>query len=107
MGSFRGLGRALAPLPWQDGCGLVLGLLPGVPGGRIRALKYGIPLFVFVGGLVLSTSLSYGKAEYTKKEKKPCAYCHVTATSKELNDAGKYYKEKKTLEGYKAKEKKG
>ncbi len=65
------------------------------------------PLFVFVGGLVLSTSLSYGKAEYTKKEKKPCAYCHVTATSKELNDAGKYYKEKKTLEGYKAKEKKG
>jgi hypothetical protein len=69
-------------------------------------LKYAIPLFVFVGGLVLSSTLSYGKAEYTKKEKKPCAFCHVTATSKELNDAGKHYKEKKSLIGYQAKEKK-
>ncbi len=70
-------------------------------------LKYVLPLFVFVGGLISTTTLSYGKAEYTKKEKKACVFCHVTATSKELNDAGKYYKEKKTLEGYKPKEKKG
>ncbi len=70
-------------------------------------LKYAVPLFVFVGGLISTTTLSYGKAEYTKKEKKACVFCHVTATSKELNDAGKYYKDKKTLEGYKPKEKKG
>ena len=73
----------------------------------MRKLKYIVPLFVFVGGLVMTTTLSYGKAEYTKKEKKPCAFCHVTATSKDLNDAGKFYKEKKTLDGYKAKDKKG
>ncbi len=71
----------------------------------MKALKYAAPLLIFVGGMVLSTSLSFGKAEYTKKEKKPCAYCHVTATSKELNAAGKYYKEKKTLEGYKKEQK--
>ena len=69
-------------------------------------LKYAVPLFIFVGGLISTTALSYGKAEYTKKEKKACVFCHVKATSKELNEAGKYYKEKKTLEGYQAPEKK-
>jgi hypothetical protein len=70
-------------------------------------LKYAVPLFIFVGGLISTTALSYGKAEYTKKEKKACVFCHVKATSKELNEAGKYYKEKKSLEGYQAAEKKG
>jgi hypothetical protein len=70
-------------------------------------LKYAVPVFIFVGGLISTTALSYGKAEYTKKEKKACVFCHVKATSKELNEAGKYYKEKKSLEGYQAAEKKG
>lgn len=69
-------------------------------------LKYALPLFIFVAGLISTATLSFGKAEYTKKEKKPCAFCHVTATSKELNEAGKYYHEKKTLEGYQAPQKK-
>lgn len=71
-------------------------------------LKYAVPLFIFVGGLISTTALSYGKAEYTKKEKKACVFCHVSTSSKEapLNEAGKYYKEKKTLEGYQAKQKK-
>jgi hypothetical protein len=56
-----------------------------------------------MGGLAVTSTQSFGKAEYTKKEKKGCAVCHVTATSKDLNDAGKYYKDKKTLEGYKKK----
>lgn len=69
-------------------------------------LKFVVPGLILMGGLIIGSSLSYGKAEYTKKEKKGCAYCHVTATSKELNDAGKYYKEHNTLEGYKAPQKK-
>jgi hypothetical protein len=69
-------------------------------------LKYAVPVFIFVGGLISTTALSYGKAEYTKKEKKACVFCHVKATSKELNEAGKYYKDKKSLEGYQATEKK-
>jgi hypothetical protein len=52
-------------------------------------------------------SLANAKPEYAKKEKKGCTFCHVKMGSKELNDAGKYYKEHKhSLEGYKAEEKK-
>ena len=43
------------------------------------------------------------KPEYAKKEGKACTFCHVKMGSKELNDAGKYYKEHNhSLEGYKA-----
>ncbi|MDP2998790.1 MAG: hypothetical protein Q8N47_14990 [Bryobacterales bacterium] len=70
-------------------------------------LKFAVPVLIFVGGLISTTTMSFGKAEYTKKEKKACVFCHVKATSKELNEAGKHYKEKKTLEGYTAPEKKG
>lgn len=68
--------------------------------------KFLIPALILAGGLTVGSSLSHAKPEYTKKEKKACTFCHVTATSKELNDAGKYYKEKNTLEGYKAPQKK-
>lgn len=67
-------------------------------------MKFAIPAFVLLLGAMVGTSLSYGKAEYTKKEKKGCTYCHVKANSKELNDAGKYYKEHDhSLEGYQPK----
>jgi len=35
-------------------------------------------------------------------DKKACTYCHVDATKapKDLKDAGKYYQEHKSLEGY-------
>jgi hypothetical protein len=38
--------------------------------------------------------------EYTKKENKPCLYCHTAMGKPDLNDAGKYYKAHHTLEGY-------
>ena len=67
-------------------------------------MKFAIPAFVLLLGAVVSSSLSYGKPEYTKKEKKACTYCHVKASSKELNDAGKYYKDHDhSLEGYQPK----
>ena len=46
-----------------------------------RAIR---PFMILFAGFVMTTSLSFAKPEYTKKEKKPCATCHVTATSKEL-----------------------
>jgi hypothetical protein len=52
---------------------------------------------VLVLGLVLSSTVSFGKPEYTKKEKKGCVTCHVSAKSKDLNDTGKCYGEKKDL----------
>lgn len=51
-------------------------------------------------------ALVYAKPDFAKKEKKTCTFCHVKAGSKDLNDAGKYYKAKGTFEGYKASEKK-
>lgn len=72
-------------------------------GSHRMRLKYIVPATVLGVGMLISSTLSFAKVEYTKKEKKPCQYCHVTAKSKELNDAGKYYKEKGSLEGYQEK----
>ena len=67
-------------------------------------MKFAIPAVVLVLGAVLGSTCSYGKPEYTKKEKKACTYCHVSAKSSELNEAGKYYKDHDhSLEGYEAK----
>jgi len=70
----------------------------------MRLLKALIALSIFCGCLL---TLATAKPEYAKKEGKSCTFCHVKMGSKELNDAGKYYKEHKhSLEGYKAPEKK-
>lgn len=55
--------------------------------------------------LLLNAGFAYGKAEYTKKEKKACNYCHTSKAPKDankdnLNEAGKYYEKHKSLEGY-------
>lgn len=66
-------------------------------------MKKSLPMLIW--GLVLAvifalgTSVSFGKPEYTKKEKKGCQTCHVDAKkkAKELTDTGKCYGEKKDL----------
>lgn len=63
-----------------------------------------LKLIIAVSGLMvclaISTLVLFGKAEYTKKEKKPCITCHVKANSKELNEVGKCYKDNNhSLEG--------
>ncbi|MGE5570275.1 MAG: hypothetical protein ACM3S5_14660 [Rhodospirillales bacterium] len=67
----------------------------------MRLLKFSVPAVVLSLGFIFSATSSFATVEYTKKEKKSCTFCHVKANSPELNDAGKYYKEHKTLEGYK------
>ncbi len=67
----------------------------------MRNLKIALPAMILAGGMLVCTTATYGKAEYTKKEKKACTFCHTSATSKDLNDAGKYYQEHKSLDGYK------
>lgn len=56
-------------------------------------MRYVKLLFVFVFALIVVASLSLAKPEYSKKEGKQCAFCHVKAGSKDLNDVGKCYKE--------------
>ncbi len=70
-----------------------------VGGFMNRYLKIAIPAVVAGFGLLISANVSYAKPEYTKKEKKGCVYCHVSASSKELNDVGKCYKTSKSLDG--------
>ncbi len=66
-------------------------------------------LQISLAGLMLAAfaaSVMQGKPEYTKKEKTACTTCHIKLGSKELNDVGKCYEKKKSLEACKAPEKK-
>jgi hypothetical protein len=69
-------------------------------------LKTILPAAIVLGGILICTTASYGTTEYFKATKKPCTYCHEKTVgdkevmSKNLTAAGKYYKEKKTLDGY-------
>ncbi len=55
----------------------------------------------------IAVSMAMSKAEYAKKEGKPCTFCHPAGKFKELTDAGKYYKgHNHSIEGYKAAEQK-
>jgi hypothetical protein len=65
-------------------------------------LKLILPGVIVLGGFLVCSTASFGKPEYTKQTKKACTYCHVDAqkTPKELKDAGKYFQEHKSLDGY-------
>lgn len=54
-------------------------------------LKLAIPSALFAAGLMVTASSSFGKPEYTKKEKKGCTVCHVAAGKKDLNAVGQCY----------------
>jgi len=46
------------------------------------------------------SNVGYPKPADAKKTNKSCVYCHTKYGSKELTEAGKYYKANGTLEGY-------
>jgi cytochrome c551/c552 len=69
----------------------------------MRTLRFILPASIALAGLLLPAVIVQGKPEYAKTEKKSCVFCHVAAGKPELNDAGNYYKEKHSLEGYKPK----
>jgi hypothetical protein len=60
----------------------------------LRVLAITVPV------ALLLAECAAGTPEYTKKENKPCVYCHTAVGKPDLNDAGKYYKAHHTLEGY-------
>ena len=75
--------------------------LPGAinPGGQMKFFRLLLPAAALLGLILVTGSPSFATKEMGKKEKKPCTTCHVKGDMKKLNDVGKYYKEKKTLEG--------
>ena len=65
------------------------------------AVKLILPAAILAAGLFLTTSATLAKPDYTRRTKKDCEFCHPP-NSRELNDAGKYYRDHKySLEGYK------
>ncbi len=68
----------------------------------MRMLRVLLPAAILAAGFLALTTTSHAKPEYTKKENKPCSFCHVKAGSKDLNDNGKYYKENKKVKNVKA-----
>jgi len=69
----------------------------------MKILKVALPAAIVAAGMLLTTTPSHAKPEYSKAEKKGCTFCHVKMGSKDLNDAGKYYKDHNhSLAGYKA-----
>lgn len=67
-------------------------------------IKYVVPAAIAVAGMLISAAPSSAKPADSAKTKQKCAVCHVDAKAKpkELTAAGKYYHEKKSLDGYKA-----
>ena len=68
-----------------------------------------MPAAMVLGGFLVCSTASWGKAEYSKATKKACTTCHekvVTdkaAMAKNLTDAGKFYAEHKSLDGFQEK----
>jgi len=58
----------------------------------MNRLKFILPALIVAGGLLVPATVSFGKQEYTKKEKKACTYCHTKG--KDLNKVGECYKAK-------------
>ena len=67
----------------------------------MRRTKLLIALFAIVSVIFPFSALDYSKPVDAKKTGKSCTFCHVKYGSKDLTEAGKYYKDKGTLEGYK------
>jgi hypothetical protein len=73
----------------------------------MRYAKVAVPAAVLLGGFLFCTTATYGTVAYAKQEKKACSFCHTVAvpkdaaSAKDLTDAGKYFKEHKSLDGYK------
>lgn len=67
-------------------------------------IKLILPVIIAGAGILVSTTTTSAKPADSAKTKKSCNFCHVDAKTKakakELTAAGKYYHEKKTLEGY-------
>jgi hypothetical protein len=58
---------------------------------------------LILSGLIVLHSIGLSKPTDKKKTGKSCLYCHQRYGNKDLTEAGQYYKQNGTLEGYKEK----
>jgi hypothetical protein len=77
-------------------------LSPGVT--RRTTVKKILRALAITGAVaLLFVPFAVGTPEYTKKENKQCVYCHTAYGKPDLNDAGKYYKDHGSFDGYREK----
>jgi len=55
----------------------------------MKAFRFVFGVALMTAAFMAASSVSFATPEITKKEKKPCTTCHVTAKSKDLNNVGK------------------
>ena len=72
--------------------------------GLMKTLRMLLGGGAMIVAFVAASSLSFATSDMAKKEKKPCITCHESKMpkgeeGKKLNAVGKFYKEKKTLDG--------
>lgn len=69
----------------------------------MKAFRLILPAATLLAAFLATSGISFATKEMGVKEKKPCTTCHekgkATKENPLLNEVGKYYKEKKTLEG--------
>ena len=68
---------------------------------RSALTRWVLLMALFIGTVVVIASTYYSKPVDAKKTGKSCTFCHTKHGSKELTEAGKYYKSNGTLDGYK------
>jgi hypothetical protein len=69
--------------------------------GKVKNLFKALGITSLVA--LLFVPFSAGTPEYSKKENKQCVFCHTAIGKPDLNEAGKYYKDHHTLDGFKEK----
>ena len=66
-----------------------------------RLLQFVLPAGLLAAGVLLNSTNTWAKPDYSRRTKKECSFCHPK-DSWNLTDAGKYYREHHySLEGYK------
>ena len=66
-----------------------------------RVIRLVLPAAALLVAFFASNGLVFATKDMAKKEKKSCTTCHEkgTPSKQNLNNVGKFYKEKKTLDG--------
>jgi len=63
-------------------------------------IKFAVPAGVLVTASLWSTIPAAAKPEYTRRLKQSCEVCHPP-DSRALNEAGEYFRDHRSLDGYK------
>ncbi len=67
---------------------------------RTSVVRLLAPAAVLAVGVLFTASNSHARPDYTRRTRQECRYCHPPG-GWYINDAGKYFRDHRTLDGYK------